>query len=111
MQDGKRLSLFDGGCFTSHCFYDDLESPDGTHHASIDEKSHDLVLDTKGQKPHIREKGEYSFCEGQSTRLATWLGITYLVYTVHGVPYIYDVVTGKKSVLFDPVQVESYYWR
>lgn len=114
VENGQEINTYDlfGPCVAqSKCGDWTLKSPDGTLVASVDyAKDHGLWVTGKDAKPRLIDKGGYDVCEGDWAHPQGWLGNRYLVYRLHEVPYIYDLNTGKKSILFDPRSVEYYFW-
>ena len=110
-QEIKTLDLF-GPCeVQSMCGDWSIKSPDGTMVASVNyAKDHGLWVTGKDAKPILVDKGGYDVCEGDWVHLHGWLDNRYLIYGLHEVPYIYDLKSGKKSILFDRRTVEYYFW-
>lgn len=110
-QEIKTYDLFGPCAVQSKCGDWSLQSPDGTLVASVDyEKDHGLWVTGKGTKPLLIEKGGYDQCEGDWVHPQGWIDESYLVYRLHSTPYIYDLNTGKRSILFDPRKVRDYFW-
>lgn len=113
-ENGQEIQTYDlfGPCAVqSKCGDWSLKSPDGTMVASVNyAKDHGLWVTGKDAKPILIDKGGYDFCEGDWAHPQGWLDNRYLIYRLHEVPYIYELDSGKKSILFDPRSVKDYFW-
>jgi hypothetical protein len=114
IENGLAIKTYglDGPCVVqSKCGYWGLKSPNRKLVASVHYATdHGLWVTGKGVKPILVSKGGYDFCEGEWVSLQGWVNNRYLVYSLHQVPYIYDLSNGKKSILFEPRSVEDYFW-
>lgn len=111
IENGHVIETYHEKCtIQSTCFYWDLKSTSEKMLAKLG-TDHSLVIDAGNGKTMLVEEGSYSQCFGESIRLQSWLGNDqFLIYEMHGVPYIYGITDRKKSVLFDPRVVDQYFW-
>lgn len=114
IENGQEIKTYDlfGPCIVqSRCGDWSIKSPNGKLVASVDyAKDHGLWVRGDNVKPILVDIGGYDFCEGDWVHPQGWLDNRYLVYRLHNVPYIYDLISRKKSILFDPRSVEDYFW-